>query len=152
MNISYEEVRRLAAEPYFSRGKEYFDDRLVDLLSVSSDSVKACVAGTQVYTVTLKRKDRIIEAICTCPAFDDFGPCKHLVAVGLAVLEHHRNGYKPSHEFLERMRERQKIEKFLKSKNKKELIELIWELNNQLPEVLYELEQMVEEEDDEEGY
>lgn len=86
--------RRL--RPYFSaqtlsRGKEYFNDNLVDQIVVSNQVAFAKVHGTQVYSVALdwsSKYFRPIKAACTCAHFEDGSFCKHLWAFILAIELH----------------------------------------------------------------
>ena len=43
------------------------------------------MAGTEDYRVNLLGKGETIKGECTCPAFDDYGFCKHMVATALAA-------------------------------------------------------------------
>jgi len=43
------------------------------------------VSGSQVYRARLVGSGRALSGTCDCPAFDDWGFCKHLVAVALTV-------------------------------------------------------------------
>ena len=47
----------------------------------------AQVAGTEDYRVNLIGKGETIKGECTCPAFDDYGFCKHMVATALSANE-----------------------------------------------------------------
>ena len=112
MKIRLEDVRKLVQEPYLSRGKEYFLDGLVKLMSVQSNAVKARIAGTRVYTVSLTLKSTTIGGGCSCPAFTDFGPCKHMAATCFAVLN---GSYKSANEDASyRFAEHENLEKYLR--------------------------------------
>ena len=50
--------------------------------------------GTEDYRVNLLGKGETIKGECTCPAFDDYGFCKHMVATALAANESD-HGYEP---------------------------------------------------------
>lgn len=78
-------LRELAGERVFARGEAYFHDGQVEIISALSGSVLARVAGTEVYRIRLTGEGAAIGGDCTCPAFDDRGMCKHMVAAALAV-------------------------------------------------------------------
>lgn len=81
----YDEARLLktAGEKVFARGRIYADQGQVVLLSLSASGVLAAAFGTDDYTVWLKRRGPDVSGHCTCPAFDDSGLCKHMVATAL---------------------------------------------------------------------
>jgi len=72
-----------------SRGRRYFHERRVRLRSADGETVRAAVAGSSGdYEVLLDWSDArsgIIESSCTCPYFEDRGPCKHIWATMLAA-------------------------------------------------------------------
>lgn len=78
-------LRERAGAKVFARGENYFRDGHVELLSDDGASVRARVEGSELYAVTLRGAGRTIDGDCTCPAIEDFGFCKHLVATALAV-------------------------------------------------------------------
>jgi uncharacterized Zn finger protein len=78
-------LREIAGEAAFARGKEYFHDQRVDITSIDAARVAASVSGSEVYAAELKGAGKQFSGKCTCPAFDDWGFCKHLVATGLAA-------------------------------------------------------------------
>ncbi|MGB3583749.1 MAG: SWIM zinc finger family protein [Roseiarcus sp.] len=69
----------------FARGEAYHRDGRVELLAVGPERVLAEVSGTEDYRVRLVRKGETFGGECTCPAFEDFGFCKHMVATALAA-------------------------------------------------------------------
>ena len=79
-------IRRQAGGKTFERGKEYFEDDCVEILSLEPKRVIAQVAGTEDYrtVVTVDGKEEY-GGECSCPAFGDFGFCKHMVAAALAA-------------------------------------------------------------------
>lgn len=77
-------LRERAGGKVFARGEEYFRDGHVELLSDDGAGVRAHVAGSDLYAATLRGGGRTIDGHCTCPANEDFGFCKHLVATALA--------------------------------------------------------------------
>lgn len=87
MNILMKHVLELINEPYLTRGKEYFYNRTVRITQIRGNTVKARIAGSRVYQATLTLKNNKLLGTCNCPAFTDFGPCKHLAAVCYAVMD-----------------------------------------------------------------
>jgi len=84
------EVRRLAdaAGPKcFARGQDYADHGHIALLSVNDEGILAAAFGTDDYTVWLKPQGRRVSGHCSCPAFEDSGLCKHMVATALIANE-----------------------------------------------------------------
>jgi len=80
-----ETLRQLAGNKAFARGEEYFDEQLVEILINEPARVLAQVAGTEDYRTELRGRGKSVDGHCSCPAFRDFGFCKHMVAVGLAA-------------------------------------------------------------------
>lgn len=79
------ELKRLAGDAAFARGEAYSREGRVELLSDDGIVASARVAGTSVYRTVLRTGRAGIEGECSCPAFTDYGFCKHLVATGLAA-------------------------------------------------------------------
>lgn len=80
-----EAVRELAGGKTFARGEDYHRNGQVALLSVEPARVLARVAGTEDYRTELTGRGAQVDGTCTCPAFEDRGFCKHMVAVALAA-------------------------------------------------------------------
>jgi len=80
-----ETLRELAGGKVFARGEEYFRDGSVQILSLSPKRVLAQVAGTEDYRTVLTGRGTDIDGECSCPAFEDWGFCKHMVATALAA-------------------------------------------------------------------
>jgi tetratricopeptide (TPR) repeat protein len=78
-------VRDLAGEKVFARGEAYHRGGQVAVLSIEPERVLAQVAGTDDYRTVLMGRGKVIDGECTCPAFDDWGFCKHMVATALAA-------------------------------------------------------------------
>jgi hypothetical protein len=78
-------LRDLAGAKVFARGEIYQGDGLVRLLALEPGRVLAQVAGTEDYRTELKGRGRQISGECSCPAFEDWGFCKHMVATALAA-------------------------------------------------------------------
>ena len=139
--LSKQELSELIEEPYLSRGEDYFLSGSVELLTISSSLVESRALGTRSYRVVLKRSAGKLDGECTCPAFLDFGPCKHMAATGFALMEHNINGYIPSETFLEEIQVYDRVEKSLQEKSKEELIHLIMEIIGDDVEWLYQLDE-----------
>lgn len=80
-------LRTLAGGKVFARGEEYHRDGQVEILSVERDRVLAQVMGSEDYRTVLSGRGKTIGGECSCPAFGDWGFCKHMVAVVLTVNE-----------------------------------------------------------------
>lgn len=80
-------LRTLAGGKVFARGEEYHRDGQVEILSVERDRVLAQVMGSEDYRTVLSGRGRAIGGECSCPAFGDWGFCKHMVATALTVNE-----------------------------------------------------------------
>ena len=80
-------LKRLAGATVFSRGEAYHRDGRVEILALEARRVLARVTGTEDYRVNLLGAGETIKGECTCPAFDDYGFCKHMVATALAANE-----------------------------------------------------------------
>lgn len=94
--ISDDLLRRTAGPAVYGRGVAYQAERRVDLLALDGARALARVRGTKTYGVELRSNDGRPSGTCDCPAFDDAGFCKHLVAVALAVNEAARDGKAPT--------------------------------------------------------
>ncbi len=71
---------------------------------------------------------RALSGACTCPAVEDFGPCKHMAATALAVQATATGGYAPSESFQSRKSQASRIERQLLRMSKAELVALIIEM------------------------
>jgi uncharacterized Zn finger protein len=78
-------LRGLAGDRTFERGVAYHLGGHVTILGLDSERVLACVSGSEEYRTLLTGRGRAISGDCSCPAYEDRGFCKHLVAVGLAA-------------------------------------------------------------------
>lgn len=78
-------LRALAGEKAFARGEAYYRGDQVRLLTIEPARVLAEVAGTEDYRTELKGRSKQIGGTCSCPAFEDWGFCKHMVATALAA-------------------------------------------------------------------
>ncbi|RMF40876.1 MAG: acyltransferase [Alphaproteobacteria bacterium] len=80
-------MRNLAGDKVFARGLSYYHGDAVELLGISDARVTATVAGTEDYRTVVTGQGNRIGGECSCPAFADWGFCKHMVATALAANE-----------------------------------------------------------------
>jgi uncharacterized Zn finger protein len=80
-------LREIAGEKVFTRGEAYHHDGQVQILAFKPDRVLAQVAGTEDYRTELTGNGRDVDGHCSCPAFEDRGFCKHMVATALTANE-----------------------------------------------------------------
>ncbi len=128
MKLTDHQIRALIDDRYIERGRAYLKARQLELTDITPDRVTAKCAGTRIYTVTLNLKNRRLSGTCTCPAVDEFGPCKHMAATALAVQARSVSGYAPSEAFQQRKAQTSKIERQLLRMSKTELVDLIMEM------------------------
>lgn len=125
-------LREHAGAKVFARGLEYFQDGAVDLLSVEPNRVHAMVLGSADYKVVLSGTAGQVEGHCTCPAFHDWGFCKHMVATALAANAAGEAG--DAEPVLTRIREH------LTSKGKAALVDMVIALAEQHPDLMRRLD------------
>lgn len=78
-------LRDLAGDKVFDRGQAYHRDGQVEILAIEPGWVLARVAGTEDYRTKVTGCGEDIAGECSCPAFEDWGFCKHMVAVALTA-------------------------------------------------------------------
>jgi SWIM zinc finger len=78
-------LRNTAGDKVFARGEDYFRDGEVQILAIEPRRVLAQVTGSEDYRTELVGNDKSIGGECSCPAFEDWGFCKHMVATALAA-------------------------------------------------------------------
>lgn len=127
-------LRELAGEKVFARGQAYHGAGQVDILALEPGRVLAQVAGTEDYRTVLKECGAKIEGECSCPAFEDWGFCKHMVAAALAANAAGKNGVAEGAGALARIRDH------LKAKGVDALIEMIVELAERDPALFRKLD------------
>ena len=125
MHLLDRHLNALIDEPYRQRGKQYVVQGLVELISITESSVSAKCVGTRVYVIHQKLSGEKLSGTCTCPAFADFGPCKHMAGVGYAVIAKRQTKYVPSENYAARLKESERFDRFLMKKSKAELILII---------------------------
>jgi uncharacterized Zn finger protein len=78
-------VRDTVGAKVFARGEAYHRDGQVQILALEPERVLAQVAGSEDYRTEVRGRGRQFDGECSCRAFDDWGHCKHMVAVVLAA-------------------------------------------------------------------
>jgi uncharacterized Zn finger protein len=78
-------LKELAGGKVFARGQAYHRDGQVEILAIKPGRVLAQVAGTEDYRTELRGNGGNLDGECSCPAWEDWGFCKHMVAVALAA-------------------------------------------------------------------
>ena len=78
-------LREIAGERSYQRGVKYYAEGRVTRLRDEGDRVTGWVEGSDTYRVRLRGRGDNLRADCNCPAYDDTGFCKHIVAVALAA-------------------------------------------------------------------
>jgi uncharacterized Zn finger protein len=78
-------LRQVAGGSSFDRGEEYV--AYVHGLRVSGESATGSIQAKRVYLVDLDWSGNRVQGRCTCPHHAKGNFCKHLVALGLAVLD-----------------------------------------------------------------
>ncbi len=79
-------VRRLAKEPGYSQGLDYFAYGHVERLVERSGRIRAVVRGNQRHTVELSAEDGMLDYSCDCPEGEQGDFCKHCAAVAVGWL------------------------------------------------------------------
>lgn len=78
-------VKAFVGDKVFARGEAYWRDGLVTIIDMNAGRVRAQVTGTEIYHTIVTGKGAKIGGECSCPAFSDFGPCKHIAATALTA-------------------------------------------------------------------
>jgi hypothetical protein len=78
-------LRALAGEKVFARGAEYRRDGLVEILALEPGRILAQVSGNEDYRTVVNRARHADWRLMLLPAIEDWGFCKHIVAVALAA-------------------------------------------------------------------
>ncbi|MFZ0600335.1 MAG: DUF6880 family protein [Roseiarcus sp.] len=125
-------LKRLAGGA-FARGEAYYREGRVEILAFEPRRVLARVTGTEDYRVNLLGAGETIKGECNCPAFDDYGFCKHMVATALAA-----NATGPAHEQSSGVLAR--IRAYLEDKSNGVLVAMIVELAERDPALFRKLE------------
>lgn len=125
MQITYEQIRRCTDESSISKGKPYCDNGAVGLIIIDEKFIFARVHGSEVYQVQLSLNDDRLNGTCSCPAFANFGPCKHIAATGLAVIKYNQGDRKTTTRSAEQNEEYDELMQALARRTKQELIDII---------------------------
>ncbi|MGA0601238.1 SWIM zinc finger family protein [Caulobacter sp. KR2-114] len=91
MRFDAGDLRRIAGQATYERGEAYHRQGLVQVLEMTGERVLAKVEGTQDYRTVVTDRGGRISGECSCPAFEDRGFCKHMVAVALSADEAERD-------------------------------------------------------------
>jgi uncharacterized Zn finger protein len=83
--FAVEALRKAAGGKAFEKGEDYYEDGVVRILTVEPQRVVAKVSGSELYHCELSVRGGAVSGHCSCPAYSDWGFCKHLVATGLAA-------------------------------------------------------------------
>src|SRR6266446_5489349 len=127
-------LRDVAGEKVFARGAAYHEDGQVEIVTFDRTRVLARVIGSEVYRCELAGMGKKFSGACSCPAFSDWGFCKHLVATALTANS-------LGSEALEQASGRfAKIREHLRGKGVEGLVEMVVGLAERDPSLLKELE------------
>lgn len=85
LRFNIDALRDLAGDKVFARGLAYHQAGQVTILAIEPSRVVARVSGSEDYRTVLTGSGARIGGECSCPAFADFGFCKHLVATALTA-------------------------------------------------------------------
>src|SRR5215467_3621082 len=116
-------LREYAGDKVFARGVAYQGDRLVEITSIDAHRVLADVTGSEVYRTRLEGSGKAFDGECSCPAFSDWGFCKHLVATALTVNDLEPEEVEQSADHLSRIRDH------LRAKGIEPLVDMIMTLS-----------------------
>ena len=89
--LTVDGLRRTAGAAVFERGRAYYERGAVTRLTVDGEMAHGWVAGGAIYEPKIVLSRGALQARCTCP-YDGGLVCKHVVALGLAVLERKGKG------------------------------------------------------------
>jgi hypothetical protein len=118
-SFDLEALRRLVGDKVFARGLAYHQAGQVTILAIEPGRVIARVSGSVDYRAVLTGSGARIGGECSCPAFEDFGFCKHLVATALTAND---SDPAPGDGALDRIR------RHLRAKDTESLVALIMDL------------------------
>jgi SNF2 family DNA or RNA helicase len=68
------------SEEIRSRGLEYYKANRITILKSTPNLITIIAKGTKLYRVILKLESKEIDCECSCPHFEQWGPCKHIWA------------------------------------------------------------------------
>lgn len=121
-NLDQDDIQSEFYSKTFYKGLGYYEDGRVDeVVKLGANTLEAQVNGSRRYTVRLELQDNLLHNDCSCPIG---GFCKHVVSVLLFCMSNFET-LKEQKEFLFEVDEKEKVEQYLKSLSKQELIELV---------------------------
>ena len=130
--LSTQQLKDYADYRSFERGQQYFKQGQVTVISTNEFKISANVSGTRIYQTSLWVKGKHLESSCTCEAFEDYGFCKHCVAVGLAwlagVMPTEEEGYIPN-----------SVKQYVQQLNQQKLIDIVLQQASQNQQLLQQL-------------
>jgi tetratricopeptide (TPR) repeat protein len=132
-------LRKLAGAKVFERGQDYHADGQVEILSLEPVRVLAQVAGSDDYRTVLTGRGKKIGGECSCPAFTDWGFCKHMVATALAANEALDSAAAGNGAALDGAGALGRIRAHLKSKDADALVDMIVDLAERDPALFRKL-------------
>ncbi len=127
-------LRDVAGEKVFARGAAYHEDEHVEIVTIDRTRVLARVIGSEVYRCELVGMGKKFSGECSCPAFSDWGFCKHLVATALAANSLGSGALEQASSRFAKIRE------YLRAKGVEGLVEMVVGLAERDPSLLKELE------------
>src|SRR5258707_3093313 len=127
-------LRDVAGEKVFARGAAYHEDGQVEIVTFDRTRVLARVIGSEVYRCELVGMGKKFSGECSCPAFSDWGFCKHLVATALAANSLGAGALKQASSRFAKIREH------LRGRGVEGLVEMVVGLAERDPSLLKELE------------
>ncbi|WP_120188781.1 DEAD/DEAH box helicase [Ammoniphilus oxalaticus] len=90
IGLDREAIRAIFDERFYLRGRVYYKNKQVEQLETQTgDYFRAIVIGSKRYEVLVDLRERgYISAECSCPAFDSYGQCKHIVATMFQIVDY----------------------------------------------------------------
>jgi len=125
-------LREYTGPKVFARGEAYAEQGYVEIIDVEDDAVLAHVEGSETYVVEMTPSENA--GLCTCPAFEDWGVCKHLVATAIVYNDLGPAEVRRAHGRITQLRQGLGME------SREALIERLVELARRQPDVLAALE------------
>ena len=116
----------------FARGEAYAEQGHVAIVDVEDDAVLAHVEGSETYSVALTPSAGT--GNCTCPAFEDWAVCKHLVATAIVYNDLGPAQIRRAHGRIAKLRQGLGLD------TREALIERLVDLARRQPQVLAALE------------
>ena len=132
--IAEEDIKILVDSVIHARGKEYYEEGLVQSLETEGNKIIAEVKGNSIYDVEISLKEGRLQGICSCPY--DGETCKHTIAVLYQWI--HRNDAKNTENNV-LIKKAPAFESYLEKFSKKELISILSELSRAHKEVKHDL-------------